>query len=314
MLSHVRLFHDTMGCSPPGTFCPWDFSGQNTGVGCHFLLQGIFPTQGSNLHLLHWQVYSLPLHHLRTALYKYLLFHFIIKHCQSPECQLSKTWNSKYTETDPSLWCYFDPHASPQGRHTCIRFTHSNNKRPAKFTSRALVSCVSFSTPLTHFQPTPFLHLPCSPFKTSRKGCEVSLRAQVWSEASGHFSQHQGLFGYKQQQLGWLTDKLHLCQTEGSLKLCGPKRSLKSHTWPQTGAGALLKDMETETTDRRSSLARENKEHTRRLLHPTIPPLTDAWQAGQTVCPSHGWTGAEGISGASLTTTIPPRQQPDGEE
>ena len=26
-----------------------------TGVGCHFLLQGIFPTQWSNLHLLHWQ-------------------------------------------------------------------------------------------------------------------------------------------------------------------------------------------------------------------------------------------------------------------
>ena len=28
--------------------CPWDFPGKSTGVGCHFLLQGIFPTQGSN--------------------------------------------------------------------------------------------------------------------------------------------------------------------------------------------------------------------------------------------------------------------------
>ena len=28
---------------------PWDFPGQNTGVGCHSLLQGVFPTQGSNL-------------------------------------------------------------------------------------------------------------------------------------------------------------------------------------------------------------------------------------------------------------------------
>ena len=27
--------------------CPWDFPGMNTGVGCHSLLQGIFPTQGS---------------------------------------------------------------------------------------------------------------------------------------------------------------------------------------------------------------------------------------------------------------------------
>ena len=38
------------------------FSGKNTGVGCHFLLQEIFLTQGSNPHilsLLHWQVGSL---------------------------------------------------------------------------------------------------------------------------------------------------------------------------------------------------------------------------------------------------------------
>ena len=41
-----------------------NFSGKNTRVGCHFLLQGIFPTQRSNPHLLHfphWQVDSLPL-------------------------------------------------------------------------------------------------------------------------------------------------------------------------------------------------------------------------------------------------------------
>ena len=36
--------------------CPWDFLGKNTAMGCHFLLQGIFLTQGSNPHLLHWQV------------------------------------------------------------------------------------------------------------------------------------------------------------------------------------------------------------------------------------------------------------------
>ena len=38
--------------------CPWDSPGKNTGVGCHFLLQGIFLTQVSNLSLLcllHWQ-------------------------------------------------------------------------------------------------------------------------------------------------------------------------------------------------------------------------------------------------------------------
>jgi len=32
---------------PTGLLCPWDSPGKNTGVGCHFLLQGIFLTQGS---------------------------------------------------------------------------------------------------------------------------------------------------------------------------------------------------------------------------------------------------------------------------
>ena len=47
--------------------CPWDFPGKNTEVGCHFLLQEIFPNQGLNLHLLcllHWQMDSLPPCHL----------------------------------------------------------------------------------------------------------------------------------------------------------------------------------------------------------------------------------------------------------
>ena len=42
------------------------FFSKNTRAGCHFLLQGIFVTQGSNLRLLHWQAYSSPLSHLLT--------------------------------------------------------------------------------------------------------------------------------------------------------------------------------------------------------------------------------------------------------
>ena len=41
--------------------CSWDPPGKNTGVGSHSLLQGIFPTRGLNLCLLHWQADSLPL-------------------------------------------------------------------------------------------------------------------------------------------------------------------------------------------------------------------------------------------------------------
>ena len=52
------------GLWPVRLLCPWDSPGNNTGVGSHSLLQGIFPTQGSNLHLprlLHWRADSLPL-------------------------------------------------------------------------------------------------------------------------------------------------------------------------------------------------------------------------------------------------------------
>ena len=37
---------------PSRLLSPWDSPGKNTGVGCHFFLQGIFPTQGWNPHLL----------------------------------------------------------------------------------------------------------------------------------------------------------------------------------------------------------------------------------------------------------------------
>ena len=71
-LSRVRLFA-IHGLWPVRLLCPWDSPGKNTGVGCRFLLQGIFPTQGSNLCLLrlpHWQADSLPLHHLGSPLWK----------------------------------------------------------------------------------------------------------------------------------------------------------------------------------------------------------------------------------------------------
>ena len=46
-LSHVWLLWPH-GLQPTRLLCPWDFPGKSTGVGCHFLLQEIFPTQGLN--------------------------------------------------------------------------------------------------------------------------------------------------------------------------------------------------------------------------------------------------------------------------
>ena len=63
--THAKLLqsslYDPVDCAR--FLCLWDSPGSNTGVGCHALLQVIFPIQGSNpclLCLLHWQAGSLP--------------------------------------------------------------------------------------------------------------------------------------------------------------------------------------------------------------------------------------------------------------
>ena len=61
---------------------PWDFSGKNTGAGCHFLLQGIFPTQGSNPHLL------CLLH------YRQILYHWAIREAPYFELEFVKSISS----------------------------------------------------------------------------------------------------------------------------------------------------------------------------------------------------------------------------
>ena len=73
MFSHVRLFATpwTVACQAP---LPWDVPGRNTGAGCHFLLQGIFPTQGSlvgnpSIHNIYTYVYSLNLHNVIRLLH-----------------------------------------------------------------------------------------------------------------------------------------------------------------------------------------------------------------------------------------------------
>ena len=50
-----------INCSPPGSFFLWDFPRKNTEVGCHFLFQEIFSTQGLNLGVLQCR---LTLYHL----------------------------------------------------------------------------------------------------------------------------------------------------------------------------------------------------------------------------------------------------------
>ena len=55
-----------MGCSPPGSSVYGDSPGKNTGVGCHALHQGIFPTQGLNPDLPYCRQIPYHLSHQRS--------------------------------------------------------------------------------------------------------------------------------------------------------------------------------------------------------------------------------------------------------
>ena len=82
--------------------CPWNSPGKNTGMGCHYLLQGIFLTQGSNLGLLHCRQILYCLSHQRNpeihTLLPLLLSHF-------SRVQLYSTPQTAAHQDLPSMGC-----------------------------------------------------------------------------------------------------------------------------------------------------------------------------------------------------------------
>ena len=75
---HLTLC-DLMDCSLLGPSVPGIFQEKNIGVVYYFLLQGIFPTHRSNLHLLHCQADYLSLSHLGSPMNTYVLV-FLLSH------------------------------------------------------------------------------------------------------------------------------------------------------------------------------------------------------------------------------------------
>ena len=119
---------DPVDYSLPRILCPWNFPGKNTGVGCHFLPQGIFLTQGSNpslLHLLHWQVYSFTTEP-PGKLFKSqgrLKSHWVAEKCSShvPVCKVilppSLKWGKHFSSSSVTGWSQTLHRTGP--RHTC---------------------------------------------------------------------------------------------------------------------------------------------------------------------------------------------------
>ena len=65
MLSHFSRVRLRVTLWTARLLCPWDSPGKNTGMGCHALLQGIFPTQRLNLGLLYYRQILYYLGHWR---------------------------------------------------------------------------------------------------------------------------------------------------------------------------------------------------------------------------------------------------------
>ena len=86
-LSGMSDLSDAMDCSPPGSSVHGDSPGKNTGVGCHALLQGIFPIQGSNLGLLHYKQILYHLSHQGRKV-KVLVTQSCLTLCDPMDCGL----------------------------------------------------------------------------------------------------------------------------------------------------------------------------------------------------------------------------------
>ena len=111
--STVKVTQSRLTLQPHGLYGPWNSPGQNTGVGSHSLLWGIFPTQGSNPGLLH----------CRRILYQLNLK-------GSPRC-LADAWISHSTlgvEERPRFWSDFS--SVPHFTHRCLLIPSNSRCSP----------------------------------------------------------------------------------------------------------------------------------------------------------------------------------------
>ena len=91
-----------MDCSPSGSSVHGNFPGRNIGVGCHFFLQAIFLTQGSNLGLpSSRQILDHLTHRVRIAIIKKSTNNKCWRGCGEKGTFLYCQWECKLVE---SLW------------------------------------------------------------------------------------------------------------------------------------------------------------------------------------------------------------------
>ena len=123
------------GLLPTRLLCPWDFPGKNTRVGCHFLLQGTFLIQGSNLCLLslvHWQAGSLAL----APPGKSLLFQLVVMYLPSAHQEMlwARYWLTIYeVSADCVAWSQVErTTVYPQSEASPFSIVRSRDSLPAR--------------------------------------------------------------------------------------------------------------------------------------------------------------------------------------
>ena len=123
---------DPKDCSLPGSCCPWNYPGKNTGVSCHFLLQGIFPSQGLKPGLQHCREILNQLSHQGRPLSWLNMTSNKMQRCPAdPSLTMCPSWLSTCWPCQPRVTlgtpldtllgttehCYTDPTASHRSLH-----------------------------------------------------------------------------------------------------------------------------------------------------------------------------------------------------
>ena len=149
-------------------------------MGCHFLLQGIFPTQGSNPHLLHWQADSLPLNHLGNHIHS-------LGTWKSSVIQFSSVQSLSHVQLIATPWT--------AAHQACLSITNSQSL--LKLTS---IELVMPSNHLIHCHP---LLLPPSIFPSIQVFSNESVLHTRWpkywsfSFSISHSNEYLGLISFR---------------------------------------------------------------------------------------------------------------------
>ena len=148
-----------MDCSLPDSSVYGDSPGKNTGVGCHFLLQGIFPTSGSNLCLLHcrqilyhWATGEVPFYSLIFSYFLQDLFTISMICKVSPSmCYLPSLlhwWNLHEGRGSISCWEHFLAQSSQQ-LNKCLLMDATDYIHLLQHSKLALLHPCSYESPFS---------------------------------------------------------------------------------------------------------------------------------------------------------------------